>query len=154
LRATLQGADQSYWADRTEEQMLAVSAWVALKEGDRDRAVKFMRAAADSEDSSIKHVAMENRLFPFRELLAELLLETGQPAASLSEFEVALKQTPNRFRGFWGAARAADAAGDHQKATEYFGKLVELAKNADTDRPEIVQAKAYLRNDTVGKAQQ
>ena len=154
LRATLQGADQSYWADRTEEQMLAVSAWVALKEGDRDRAVKFMRAAADSEDGSIKHVAMENRLFPFRELLAELLLETGQPAAAVSEFEVALKQTPNRFRGFWGAARAADAAGDQQKATEYFGKLVDLAKDADTERPEIVQAKAYLRNDTVGKARQ
>ena len=33
LRTTLQRADQSYWADRTEEQMLAVSAWVALKEG-------------------------------------------------------------------------------------------------------------------------
>jgi tetratricopeptide (TPR) repeat protein len=154
LRATLQGADQSYWADRTEEQMLAISAWVALKEGDRDRAVKFLRAAADSEDGSIKHVAMENRLFPFRELLAELLLEVGQPAAALSEFGTALKQTPNRFRGFWGAARAADAAGDQQKATEYFGKLVELAKNADTERPEILQAKAYLRNDTVGKARQ
>jgi Tfp pilus assembly protein PilF len=97
---------------------------------------------------------MENRLFPFRELLAELLLEVGQPAAALSEFGTALKQTPNRFRGFWGAARAADAAGDQQKATEYFVKLVELAKNADTERPEILQAKAYLRNDTVGKARQ
>ncbi|MGY4625743.1 hypothetical protein [Bradyrhizobium sp. USDA 4486] len=77
LRTTLQGADQSYWAERTEEQMLAVAAWVALKEGDHDRALKLMRAAADSEDGSVKHVAMENRLFPLRELLAELLLEVG-----------------------------------------------------------------------------
>jgi tetratricopeptide (TPR) repeat protein len=154
LRATLQRADQSYWADRTEEQMLAISAWVALKEGDRDRALKFMRAAADSEDASLKHVAMENRLFPFRELLAELLLEEGQPGAALNEFETALKQTPNRFRAFWGAARAADRAGDRQKATEYFGKLVELTKNADPERQEIREAKAYLRNDTVGSARQ
>jgi tetratricopeptide (TPR) repeat protein len=154
LRKTLQDADQSYWADRTEEQMLAISSWVALKEGDRDRTLKFMRAAADSEDASLKHVAMENRLFPFRELLAELLLEVGQPAAALNEYETALKQTPNRFRAFWGAARAADGAGDHQKSTEYFGKLIELARNADTERQEIRQAKAQLRNDTVGTVRQ
>jgi tetratricopeptide (TPR) repeat protein len=151
LRTTLQRADQSYWADRTEEQMLAISAWVALKEGDRDQALRFMRAAADGEDGSLKHVAMENRLYPFRELLAELLLETGQPAAALNEFETALKQTPNRFRAFWGAAHAADSAGDRQKATEYFGKLVNLAKNADTERQEIREAQAYSRrDDTIG----
>src|SRR3984957_1879694 len=67
LRTTLQRADQSYWADRTEEQMLAISAWVALKEGAQDQGLRFMQAAADSEDGSLKHVAMENRLYPFRE---------------------------------------------------------------------------------------
>jgi len=155
LRATLQRADQSYWADRTEEQMLAISGWVALKEGAHEQAVRFMRAAADNEDGSLKHVAMENRLYPFRELLAELLLETGQPAAALNEFETALKQTPNRFRAFWGCARAADAAGNRQKASEYFDKLVELTKNADTDRQEIREAKAYSRRDsTAGEARQ
>jgi tetratricopeptide (TPR) repeat protein len=151
LRTTLQRADQSYWADRTEEQMLAISGWVALKEGASDQALRFMRTAADNEDGSLKHVAMENRLYPFRELLAELLLEMGQPAAALNEFETALKQTPNRFRAFWGAARAADSAGDRQKASEYFGKLADLATNADTERQEIREAKAYSRrDDTVG----
>jgi tetratricopeptide (TPR) repeat protein len=153
LRATLQSADQSYWADRTEEQMLAISAWVALKEGDPDRAVKVMRAAADSEDGSLKHVAMENRLFPFREQLAELLLATDQPAVALSEYETALKQTPNRLRGFWGAARAADAAGDRQRAAQYFDNLLKLTKNADTERAEIREARAYLgQGDTVGES--
>ncbi|MCP3408124.1 hypothetical protein [Bradyrhizobium sp. CCGB01] len=154
LRTTLQGADQSYWAERTEEQMLAVSSWVALKEGDHDRALKLMRAAADSEDGSLKHVAMENRLFPLREQLAELLLEVGQPIAALNEYETALKQTPNRFRAFLGAARAADRAGDRQRSTEYYSKLMELARNADTERQEIREAKAQLRNDTVGTSRQ
>ena len=153
LQMTLQQADQTYWADRTEEQMLAVSAWIAVKEGATDRALRFMRAAADGEDGSVKHVAMENRLYPFRELLGELLLETGQPAAALNEFETALKQTPNRFRAFWGAARAADGAGDRQKASDYFGKLVNLASNADTERQEIRVAQAYVRqDDTIGAA--
>src|SRR5262249_50400012 len=94
LRAALERSNQSYWADRSEEQILAISAWIAVKEGARDEAVKFMRAAADGEDGSVKHVAMENRLYPLRELYAELLLEMGQPAAALHEFETSLEQTP------------------------------------------------------------
>src|SRR3981081_1389920 len=47
LQTTLQRADQSYWANRTDEQMLAISAWVALKEGAPDQALRFLRAAAD-----------------------------------------------------------------------------------------------------------
>jgi tetratricopeptide (TPR) repeat protein len=144
LRAALEKSNQSYWADRSEEQILVISAWIALKEGARDQAVKFMRAAADGEDGSVKHVAMENRLYPLRELYAELLLEMGQPAAALHEFETSLEQTPNRYRAFLGIARAANAAGDRQKASEYYGKLVNLAKNADTERPETQEAKAFL----------
>jgi hypothetical protein len=144
LRAALERSNQSYWADRSEEQILAISAWVALKDGARDQALKFMRAAADGEDGSVKHVAVENRLYPLRELYAELLLETGQSAAALREFETALEQTPNRYRTFLGIARAANAAGDRQKASEYYGKLVELAKNADTERAETREAKQYL----------
>jgi tetratricopeptide (TPR) repeat protein len=144
LRAALERANQSYWADRSEEQILAISAWIALKEGARDQALKFMRAAADGEDGSVKHVAMENRLYPLRELLGEVLLEAGQGSAAMSEFETALKHTPNRNRTFLGIARAANATGNRQKASEYYGKLVELTKNADTDRPEIREAKDYL----------
>ena len=144
LRTALQRADQSYWADRTEEQMLAISAWVAVQEGERDKAVRFMRAAANGEDGSLKNVIMENRLYPLREMLAELLLEIGQPAAALREYETALRQTPNRYRAFWGAARASDAVGNRAQASEYFGKLVNLVKNADTERPEVQEAKAFL----------
>jgi tetratricopeptide (TPR) repeat protein len=144
LRAALERTSQSYWADRSEEQMLAVSAWIALKEGARDQALKFMRTAADNEDGSVKHVAMENRLYPFRELLGELLLEMGQPAAAMTEFETALKQTPNRNRAFLGIARAANASGDRAKASEYYNKLVTLTKNADNERQEIREAKDYL----------
>jgi tetratricopeptide (TPR) repeat protein len=104
LRATLEKANQPYWAARSEEQILTISAWIALKEGARDQAIKFMRAAADGEDGSIKSVAMENRLYPFRELLGELLLDMGQPAEALKEFETALAQTPNRYRAFLGIA--------------------------------------------------
>ena len=73
--------------------MLAVSAWMALAEGARDKAIALMRSAADGEDGSLKHVAMENRLYPMRELLAELLLEAGQPARGVRGVLKALAQT-------------------------------------------------------------
>ena len=145
LRAALEKSGQSYWADRSEEQILAVSAWVALAEGTREQAVKLMRAAADGEDGSVKHVAMENRLYPMRELLGELLLEISQATTALREFEISLKENPNRYRGLLGAARAAEAAGDRARAAEYFEKLVALTAHADTSRPELEHAKAFLR---------
>jgi tetratricopeptide (TPR) repeat protein len=144
LRIALEKANQSYWADRTEEQMLAVSAWVAYAEGNRDQALKLMRAAADGEDASVKHVAMENRLYPMRELLGDMLREQGQPVAALKEYEVSMKNAPNRLRGYYGAAKAAAAAADQKKAAAYMRSLAQLTRDADSDRPEIREAKQQL----------
>jgi tetratricopeptide (TPR) repeat protein len=103
-----------------------------------------MRAAADLEDNSAKHIAMENRLYPMRELLGDLLLEQRQPSAALTEYEISLQSTPNRLRGLYGAAKAAEGAEQLEKATIYFRKLVELTKEADTERVEIREARAFL----------
>lgn len=144
LRGALQKSDQAYWADRSDEQILAVSAWVALKDGNPAQAAKLMRSAADGEDASVKSLQMENRLYPMREMLAELLMEAGQTSTALQEFERAIKAYPNRYRGYWGAALAARAAGLQEKAAELMARFVALTKSADPSRPEIARAKAYL----------
>jgi tetratricopeptide (TPR) repeat protein len=144
LRAELAKADDPYWAARTEEQMMAVAAWIALARGDHAKAEELMRNAADGEDHSVKNVMMENRLYPLRELLAELLMEIGKPAPALHEYETALKEYPNRYRGLYGAARAADAAGERQKAAGYYAKFLVLAKDADPTRAELPRARAYV----------
>ncbi|MGQ0732218.1 MAG: hypothetical protein ACT4QD_01030 [Acidobacteriota bacterium] len=144
LQAKLMQSGDRYWADRVGEQILAVSAWMALAEKQRDRAVSLMRQAADGEDRSLKHVAMENRLYPMRELLGDLLLEAGQATAALAEYERALEQRPNRYRGVYGVARAAEAAGDRQRAADYYRKLLQLAEGGDGARPEVQRATEYL----------
>jgi tetratricopeptide (TPR) repeat protein len=144
LRRALAAKGEQYWADRTGEQILAVMAWVALAEGQKEAAVKAMRQAADGEDASVKDIAMENRLYPLRELLGDLLRAAGQPQAALREYRTALAATPNRYRGLFGAAVAAQAAGDKAAAAEYFTQLVALAGNADTERPELARARAFL----------
>src|SRR5215813_14648033 len=126
LRATLEKANQSYWAEQVEIQMLAAFAWIAHAKLQKDEALKLMRAAADLEDNSEKHIAMENRLYPMRELLGDLLLEQQQPAQALKEYEISLQSTPNRLRGLYGAAKAAQGAGQSEKAATYFRKLAEL----------------------------
>ena len=134
----------NYWANEVEIQRLAVAGWIALAEGKSDEALKLMRAAADIEDKSEKHIVTPGRLVPARELLGDMLLELKQPAAALREFEASQVREPNRFRGFYGAARAAEAAGDRQKAVDYYGKVIALAKNSDGTRPELARAKSYI----------
>jgi hypothetical protein len=144
LRDALSQAKDAYWAEQVEIQRRAATAWVARAEGRHAEAVGAMRSAADLEDASEKHIAMENRLVPMRELLGELLLEVNQPAAALVEFEASLQRVPNRFHSFYGAAGAAELAGDPEKARGFYAKLVALADKADTDRPELAHAKAFL----------
>jgi uncharacterized protein HemY len=49
-----------------------------------------------------------------------------------------------RLRGFYGAAKAAEAAGDTKKARAYYEKLAKLTRNADGDRPELRDVKQRL----------
>jgi tetratricopeptide (TPR) repeat protein len=136
-------AKNTYWANQSEIQRLAVAGWIARAENKNDEALDLMRKAADREDATEKHPVTPGALAPAREMLAELLLEVGQPAKALAEYEASQKIDPNRFHGLAGAARAAEAAGDRTKAKTYYDQLIALAKNADTERPEIVKARAF-----------
>lgn len=141
--SSLAKAGDAYWSGQVDVQILAAEAWLAHGQGSKAEAVKLMRAAADREDRSEKHVAMENRLYPMRELLADLLLEQGEAASALSEYEASMKNAPERVRGFYGAAKAAQASGNKEKAVVYFRKLVRLTRDADGNRAEIREARQF-----------
>jgi Tfp pilus assembly protein PilF len=67
-----------------------------------------------------------------------------QPAPAPAEFERSLKRDPNRLRGIYGAARAAETAGNKAAARDYYAKLQKLTAERDSDRPEFAHAQAYL----------
>src|SRR5213593_2209014 len=146
LAYALTTAKNAYWAEQAEIQKLAVNAWIARAAGRNDEALAVMRQAAEREDATEKHPVTPGAIQPAREMLAELLLETGQAAKALAEFEASQKTDPNRLHGLAGAARAAEAAGDKTKAKAYYTKLIELTKTADSERPEIAKAKAFVTN--------
>jgi predicted Zn-dependent protease len=144
LHKGLQAAGDNYWAGEVEVQRLSVAGWLALAQGKSADALRLMRAAADLEDASEKNIVTPGRVLPARELLGDMLLEMKQPAAALREYEASQVREPNRFRSFYGAARAAEEAGDRAKAAQYYGKLLELGKGADGPRPELVRARAFM----------
>ena len=137
-------AKNNYWAGEVEVQRIAAAAWIAKAKGHNDEALKLMRAAADMEDRSEKHIVTPGRVLPARELLGDMLLEVKQPAAALKEYEQSQVREPNRLRGYAGAAAAADAAGERAKARVHYAKLVELTRDADTALPEVIRAKTWL----------
>ena len=144
LHTALVNQKQAYWAGQADIQRQIVSAWIARAEGRHDEALKLMQAAADAEDATEKHIVMPGPIVPARELLGEMLLDANRPAEALKEFEASQAKEPNRFRGYYGAARAASLAGDRTKARDQYAKLVTLAERAHSDRPEIREAKGFL----------
>jgi hypothetical protein len=144
-RDALLEAKNKYWSDQVEAQRRAAAAVLAQVEGRHDEAVRELRAAADLEDSMDKHPVTPGSVVPLRELLGDLLLESGQPEAALAEYKRSLAGAPNRYRTLYGAAKAADAAGNPDDAKRYFQQFAQLARSADATRPELAEAAAHLK---------
>jgi len=134
----------AYWAEQVDIQWRVASAWVSFAEGRSAEGIEAMRVAADIEDATDKAAVTPGPLAPARELLGEMLLEAGQAEDALRAFEATVAKEPERFRGAFGAARAAEAAGDAAGARHYYQKMLEIARDADSPRPEIQRARAYL----------
>jgi hypothetical protein len=144
LQRTLAERKLGYWAEQSEIQAKVASAWALRAEGKDAEAVAALRAAADHEDRTDKHVVTPGPILPARELLGDMLLELKQPNEALVEYEVTVAKEPNRFRGLYGAGRAAELAGDREKARRYYGTLIQLVGDGAADRPELRQARAFV----------
>jgi hypothetical protein len=143
---SLREAKDTYWANQVEVLRLGAAGILAHVQGDDQKAVELVRAAADLDATMDKHPATPASVLPARELLADLLLELNQPDAALREYKEVLRTDPNRFRSILGAARAAKQSGDATAAHDAYQKLVTLSKPVGPERPELAEAKAYLTN--------
>jgi tetratricopeptide (TPR) repeat protein len=137
-------AQDGYWADQVDVQRRAATGMLAHLRHADDEAVASLRSAAELEASTEKSPVTPGAVVPARELLADLLLETGQPAEALRQYEATLASDPNRFRSVFGAAQAAERSGDLAKARGYYESVTALASKADTQRPELHIAEAFL----------
>jgi tetratricopeptide (TPR) repeat protein len=143
-RDQLTGLQESYWAGQVEIQRREAAGMLAFAQGKKDEALELLRSAADMEDASDKHPVTPGPVKPARELLGEFLLTVGKPAEALAAFESTLERSPNRFNALYGAATAAQTAGQREKARHYFQALVTMSDPLSL-RPELSTAKSYLQ---------
>jgi hypothetical protein len=132
------------WSGSVRVQWEASTALIAFSEGKKEEGLQLLRTAADHEDAIDKHPVTPGALVPVREILADLLLETGAAADALREYEAVLKSAPRRFNATAGAARAAAKAGDEAQGRAYAMQLLEIGKNAEPSRPELTWAREYV----------
>jgi tetratricopeptide (TPR) repeat protein len=120
------------------QEMLA---WAAFAADDTAEALKLMQQAAELQD-----MAGQGEVdIPAREMLADMLLESGNPQEALSEYKRALILSPNRFNGLFDAGLAAEKSGDTAQAAGYYAALLKSTGNgAHSTRPELDHAKAFM----------
>ncbi len=139
LRDATAKLNNTYWSKQVEVQRQEVAAWIAQQSGDGAQALTLMTAAADLEESMDKHAVTPGAVVPAREMLGELLLQQKRPQEALGAFEAVLKVAPRRFNALYGAANAADAAGNVSVAHRYFQQLIETS--VGEERPEVGTAR-------------
>jgi hypothetical protein len=145
LRAAAEATKDAYWTEQVEIQRQVASAWATWAEGRKDEALRALASAADREDATDKSAVTPGPLKPARELLGEMLLAANRPADALVAFEATVKKEPNRFWGVYGAGRAAELAGNRDKASGYYTELVNLCRDADSPlRAELSAARAFV----------
>ena len=151
-REDLAKLDEAISAERSEAKRMGytagsgessqhrkVEAWIKFAEEKKEDGLKILRAAADREDAN----GIDSLGMPAREMLGDMLLDAKQPKEALEAYRAALKESPNRFDGLWGAVQAAQAAGDPNAAKEYSTKLLAVC-GPEADRPELNQVRAYV----------
>ena len=129
-RAVAQSRQGYDWGKQVDILRREAGAWVEQASGRGGAALELMRSAASLEDSTEKHPVTPGAIIPAREFLADLLMEQASPGEALPEYETSLKSAPNRYHAIAGAWKAATAAGNTAKASEYKTKLVALAGTA------------------------
>jgi hypothetical protein len=146
IQQRLIGANEPYWALQVEIQRVDVLAWTALAEKHSRRALALMRQAAALEDTTEKSVITPGPIAPASELLGEMLLELVRPGDAQQEFEATLRKEPSRFRSLYGAARAAQLAGNSRSARRYAAELLRACAHADRPiRPDLTEARMIAR---------
>jgi hypothetical protein len=144
IRDKLREMKNDYWAGQVDVQERTATAWVLYAEGQYDDALKAMSAAADAEDMTEKAPVTPGPLAPARELYGFMLLDRGMAKQALAAFEATMAKEPNRYNGYVGAAQAAQALGEPVQAKADYEKLVALAADADSERPTLLAARAFV----------
>ncbi len=144
IEVALAGRPGYDWSRLVGTKKQAVAAWSLLAAGDTAGALREAKTAADREDVTAKHPVTPGELLPARELEGDLLLAVGRYAAARAAYEATLRREPGRSRSLFGAARAAELAGDVAAARTRYRAYLAQMQPGDGARAELDVARGAL----------
>ena len=136
---------EPYWSRVAGIKRDAARSWVLFASGDTVGGLALAGAAADIEDETDKHPVTPAELLPARELQADMLLAAGRYPEARAAYRATLAREAGRARSLFGAARAAEHAGDRRGASEGYREFMKAMERSDGARPELGVARAFLR---------
>tara|TARA_B110000046_G_scaffold59212_1_gene66456 strand:- start:1976 stop:3682 length:1707 start_codon:yes stop_codon:yes gene_type:complete len=146
LRDRLKENKDTYASGQVTIQINATKAWIQLAKGNSEKAITLMKIAVDLESKTSKAPVTPGEIVPASELLANLYLAANQPAKALETYKLNLEGHPLRFNGIYGAAKAAIQLNKTAQAIYYFNQLVHVSNSVESNRPEVAEAKIFLKN--------
>ena len=102
LQRSLSKTTLIYWSTQVQVQIESVGSWILFGDGEIDHALALASVAADREDEVDKHPVTPGEVLPARELYADMLLESGNHAESLRQYQAVLTVSPNRLNALLG----------------------------------------------------
>ncbi|MDA8859441.1 hypothetical protein N9R45_03495 [Flavobacteriaceae bacterium] len=151
LRNRLNEAKNSYESGQVTIQIESIKGWIEYSKGNTEKAIEYMKLASKLESETSKAAVTPGEIIPAEELLADLYMLTGRHKEALKSYELNLKGRPFRFNGLYGAAKAAQKLDNNELAAYYFEKLIEVSEDVNSSRPELLEAKDFLANDSNSK---
>ena len=151
LRNRLNEAENIYESGQVTIQIEAIKGWIEYSKGNADKAIEYMKLASNLESETSKAAVTPGEIIPADELLADLYLALNRPEEALKAYKLNLKGHPFRFNGIYGAAKAAQQLNDTKLTAYYFEKLIKLSEDVNSSRPELIEAKEFIANNSNSK---
>ena len=151
LRDHLNEAKNSYESGQVTIQIESIKGWIEYSKGNTEKAIEYMKLASKLESETSKAAVTPGEIIPAEELLADLYMLTGKHKEALKSYELNLKGRPFRFNGLYGAAKAAQKLDNNELAAYYFEQLIKVSEDVNSSRPELLEAKDFLANNSNSK---
>ncbi len=114
---------------------------IQIARGKTAEGVALLQEAGTLEDQIPGPVGLPFPVKRARELLGEVLLGMGRAQDAAEQFRMSLARTSNRALSVLGLARSYARLGDTAHAREEYQRLLDMWREADTELPELREAR-------------
>ena len=125
--------------------MAEVAGLIQIAQGDKAAGLRALADGARIEASMPKPIARPYPIKPAQELYGEALLETGNAAGAVVQFQAALARTPRRAAALLGLAKSQAKAGASAKGRATARAFLQMWHLADSGSPQLAEARALAR---------